>query len=69
MDSTAQVNGYNFVSQKPGDAPISCMLITCVFVQMSTSASLVMEDVNTPVRILLGTSTAPAQMDTAWTVI
>ncbi len=37
MDSIAQVDGYNYMT---------IYLITCVSVQMSTSASLVMEDVN-----------------------
>ncbi len=41
----------------------------CDSVQMSTSASLVTEDVNTSVRTLLETSAAPVHLDSALTVI
>ena len=60
-DSTAQVDGCN------------CLTIylrhTYVSVKMSTSASLVMEDVNKSVQIVLGTSAALVHLDTAWTEI
>ena len=61
MDSTAQVR--NII------AWLFIALHACVSVQMSTSASLVKEDVNMSVRILLGTSAALVHLDTAWTVI
>ncbi len=44
-------------------------LITCVCVQMSTSASLVMEDVNITVLTLRENSSVLVELDIVWTVM